>query len=366
MLIGSDGPNAMIESSTPNEYAHNKITWSQIFELLDKRRVSEIYTHPPKSHDELVNDLRYLQKLIPDKYLNSEFGIEEIRRAVKDLIKPTELTGFLTLPWLHGVPRLLRSLESIYGFDTFGKCFKSDQSMLNQLFATCYINECVPLLSIEQQVGNQNADVVFCLVESTILGHIKTIDQRYKGRRVIESVGHIYSALNKHPGKIDTEQFLGIQLFDGIVTDDVDYTYWENFIFSIPYGPGAYKVQFSDGYSASLTLDWTREGTIKGPDILRNYPSHLAKVEKTIPSDSQFKNVFIGALGSGTLASDILPISSDSFENRIISAEFFIHVGRDGSSFILERTDIFCKKDEQELAVKLNNVLPKIVRLPFY
>ena len=340
-----------------------ELSWNNVFLHLERNSISDLYEQPRMTHDQLVNDLLLFQELFPTdaSILKNDFleeGLNELFEGPKFGGKSPN--GF-RISLVHVIAQMLRSIETIDGYKRFKKQFKSHRGMLNQLYATCYLNKHLTITGIEQKVGKQDVDVVCELDGETLLFHVKTIDQFEKSQMVMQCFHKLHSHLSIERGGRD--KILGIKLFDGVVPLDIKDGELQSVLKEIPYEPGTYKLDFGKGYSAIVELDWTTTGKIRGPNSFRNFSNHLEKAEDSINDDSENRNILIGVLGSMTLVKDINVKDNATFKNRKIDAEFFIHVSCGFDYYHIERTEVFSKEMTHDFAQKLGGSLAKEYKL---
>jgi hypothetical protein len=346
-------------------------SWNAIFEALARRRLDEIYDQPEVAHDDYVATLRFLSDAYSDAALQPGKGIEHLTAAIITVLNPTK-GAWKTIPSpgiVLSTVDLLRRIENIPGYKIFKTQFAQtdNRGMLNQLYATAYLQKFLPITGIEQKLGCQDVDILTTVSNEETLVHVKSIDQLDKMTALFTASSQISRLLHAHPGREATGRWLVPRLVTGIAPKHISYEYWCTEVPKWKYDPQELIFDWPPADRLRVVLDWAEadnfdnKGRIDNVDVFRNFNYHVQKIEKDIPQPARGHNLIVGVLAGLIDVADIRVVDMSYFESLKTDAVFFLKVSFNASSLTklqVKRSAIIARSANRDYRDALERCLP--------
>lgn len=308
-------------------------------------------THPAftETTKNLIEVVEHLSLVLPEFKMEDQAFTAEVVRT-KDQIDWNQIIG-RNLPYWKAISRMLRSIESVQGFDRFIRQFKSHSGMERQLLATLYIQQFFPLVGIEQVREGQDIDIIASVNGEEVFFHVKTVDQIQK-RQVQSEIDHqLFDLLWKRPFINELNQRINLVHLIGAFPSTLTDSELEEIHARLP-DQLVQKISRTEVvkgkpvlHELNLTFGWAvGTGSIGGIDLMRNLEDHYDKVNDSIPQNSMVKNFLLGV----TVGAESCEVNVDRLENGRLDGIFFISTPRLTCGFHFERSSIFVKYSVKE------------------
>ena len=188
-----------------------RLNWDEIKKIIQKQS-GEFWTWQGSTCDNMLLKLEYLESIMP-QFPAFYFGIFKINEKID-----WEETVKQSISFWHVIVGFLRRIDGIQGFNIFKKMFRSDPGFLQQLWATIYLQNSLPIISIEKD-DTRDVDVAARLGGFRIYFHIKSLFQSAKWSNLFSIDQQISERLCREPVRSPDGHRLILESLSGCMPD---------------------------------------------------------------------------------------------------------------------------------------------------